>query len=120
MGTGSRWVATLVVACAMAFAGFCPTVAAQEDIEQQIVAKFGTAMDHYKAGEYAQAKDALDELLALSPGSVTVLELRNNVEAGQLAEMASRDELTGPMSRLVAMINEAVRQQKREVEHVTS
>jgi len=117
MGTAcGRWGLTLMLALLVG-AGVCPLAYAQEAAPEEVFNAFAEGISLYEAGEYEKAREAFDKVLSLRPGSQVALELRERTELAQLAEMAASEEVGGVASRLLDMMNEAVRQKRRVVEN---
>jgi len=75
---------------------------------------------HYDKGEYAEAKKAFDEMLALRPSSQMALQMRRRAELGVFAKMAAAqdEELAATARRVLDMMNQAVRETKRDIPDV--
>jgi len=109
-------VALSVALCVVV--GTCNVSGAQEVDGQKILKLFETGIRHYEAGEYADAKSAFDEVLALRPGSTEALQMRTKAEIGQFARMVTNEELAPVAKRLIALMNRALREKKRSVEGI--
>ncbi len=81
------------------------------------MALFQQGVEHYNKGEYAEAKDTLDEMLSLKPSSQLALRMRRDAELGLFARMVGEGdrELAATAQKVIEMMNQAVRETKREV-----
>ncbi|MCK4284417.1 MAG: HEAT repeat domain-containing protein [Candidatus Brocadiae bacterium] len=96
-------------------AGLLGTVSAQEG-EQAILDTFKRGITLYETGEYDQAKEAFDQVLAQQPGMQTALKMRDMAELGQFVQMRD-DEKLGPEARqILDLMMRAVRETRRTVE----
>ncbi len=96
-------------------AGLLSTVSAQEG-EQAILDTFKRGITLCETGEYDQAKEAFDQVLAQQPGMQTALKMRDMAELGQFIAMRD-DEKLGPEARqLLDLMTRAVRETRRAVE----
>lgn len=110
------WLIVIVV-CAMAAGS--PTVA-QESPDDKAVAVFEKGIAHYRAGEYEKARSVFDQVLSLRPSSVAALRMRQKAELGLFAKMKTNDTLDPVATKLLALINQALREKKRDVKDMDS
>jgi len=76
---------------------------------------FNKGLAHYKMGEYAEAKDAFDKLLAMNPGMKLALAMRERAELGQFIEMRDNELLADQAQQIFELMVKAVRLDKRTV-----
>ena len=112
------WLAICLAAALTVGTATCGRAYAQSGNESEIISLFKDGIRNYEEGDFANAKDAFDKVLALRPGSEAALLMRENSEIGQLAEMAADRELGPAASKILTMMREAVREKKRDVSNI--
>jgi len=108
-----RWGLTLALAVALSI-GFAGAVRAQED-DQDLLSKFRQGVTCYETGEYARAKQAFSEVLAMNPGMQAALRMRDEAELQQFVQMRDIPEIAAEADQLLKLMMRAVRQGKRDV-----
>ncbi len=112
--------------------GLCPALGAmlilavpvlagsgEQDVEQKAMTLLREGCAYYQMGEFAKAKDAFDEMLALRPGSQVALRMQREAELGLLARVASEkdQQLAATARKVLDMMGQAVRQERRVIEN---
>lgn len=112
MSNRARWVmaAALAVTCSL---GWLATAGAQESANALDLFKQGLTL--YKTGEFSQAKDTFERVLAMDPSLDTALKMRELAEMGMLVEMQREEGMADVATRLLKLTTKAVRARKREV-----
>mgnify|MGYP006279901597 CR=1 FL=1 len=92
-------------------------IGAEEGANQKAMSLLEMGVRQYQKGQYGQATETFNELLALRPDSQTALQLRRESELGLFAKMTGSEnkQLASAADRLLQMMTQAARQQKREV-----
>ncbi|MDP6106875.1 MAG: HEAT repeat domain-containing protein, partial [Candidatus Brocadiia bacterium] len=70
----------------------------------------------YKAGDYADAREVFEQVLAARPGSGATLEMFDKAEVGMLLEMREVPELLESVGLLLEMRRAAIQQSLRHVQ----
>lgn len=73
LGTMPASRATFALACAITLFAVAPRAVAQEDTPPEAVEFYRQAREHYAAGQYQDAADALERALVLDPDSPTLV-----------------------------------------------
>ena len=89
--------------------------AAQEGSGNDAMALFKKGITHYKSGEFAEAKDAFDQMLALNPDRALALAMRDHAELGLFLKMAEREELAPQARKIATLLLKASREGKRDI-----
>jgi HEAT repeat protein len=108
-----------MLAVVVAFAaGLAGTVKAQQANEQKILDAFKKGVTLYQTGEYAAAKEAFGQVLAMEPDSQAALKMHDMAELSELFSMESNAQLKGEAHRLLDLMTRAARERKRAIPDV--
>jgi len=109
----------IVLAVVIAFAaGLAGTVNAQEAKEQKILDTFKKGVTLYETGEYAAAKEAFSQVLAMEPDSQAALKMHDMAELSELFSMEGNAQLKSEVHRLLDLMTRAARERKRAIPDV--
>ena len=106
--------AVVLVVCAGGISG------AEATGQEQLLQTFQRGINHYQAGEFQQARQAFDRVLAMEPTQKMALEMRNMAELGIFFRMRDREELGPQADRLIELMSRAVREARREIKAPTA
>lgn len=103
-------------------AGFATAARAQQqasgDVDKKVKQLFKQGISSFEEGDYAEAKDAFNQILSMRPGSSAALWMRKEADIGQFARMKSKNELAPVADRFIDMMNEALREKRRQVKNM--
>jgi len=94
---------------------------AAEPTDQEVLALFQEGIALYESGEFAQARKAFEQMLAMRPSSLAALEMRNQAEIGLFVKMQFEQEdegLAEAAGEVIEIMTTAARQDKREIADV--
>ncbi len=109
-----RWAVGLAAVFAVCASGI---LGAETTRQQQLLQTFQQGVTHYQAGEFQQARQAFDRVLAMKPTMEMALEMRKMAELGTFFQMRDREELGEQADQLIEVMGRAVRQAKRDVQN---
>jgi len=111
----SSWGRAVLLAGVLAVSIVGAARAGQDD-EQKLLELFKQGITHYQSGEYAEARQAFDKVLAMQPGLQAALRMRKLAELGMFVDMKQKGELAPNAEKLLDLMTRAAREGKRKVE----
>jgi len=115
MGRSVKMLGMSLSVALFLLAGVC---VAQQESGEQILALLEKGIRHYQEGDYAEARSALEEVIALKPGSQAALYVWEKAEMAELLQMVEQEEVAPAVARLMEVLTEALREKKRSVEGI--
>ena len=98
--------------------GVCTVCPAQEEGGEKVMALLEKGIQLYEEGQYAEARSALEEVIALKPGSKVALYVWEKAEIEELLRMVDRKEVAPAVRQVMEVLTRALREKKRSVEGI--